>query len=231
MFHPVGPQPPSVYWRRRLLLLSSIALLMILLVLTVKIAASDGGTTPLSVGDSTTPGAGPTTTQRQPQPATHTATKSTGSTGSTGSAPHTSTSAAGSSSSSVASAPCDPTKLSVNAVVGAPSYHVGDQPVVELQVTNPGPKPCVQDLADKQIELRVYNGESRVWGSHDCQIQPGTNVKTLAVNQPVRVAITWSGLTSQPNCAGTRQRVGAGTYTLYALLSGRTGKATTFTIN
>jgi len=222
MFHPVGPQPPSVYWRRRLLLISSIALLIILLVLTVKIAASDGGTTPLSVGDTTTPAAGPTTTHRQTHPATHTTTaKST---------PHTST-AAVSSSSSAGSEPCDPTKLSVNAVVGAPSYRVGDQPVVELQVTNPGPKPCVQDLADKQIELRVYNGESRVWGSHDCQIQPGTNLKTLAVNQPVRVAITWSGLTSQPNCAGTRQRVGAGTYTLYALLSGKTGKATTFTIN
>jgi hypothetical protein len=220
MFHPVGPQPPSVYWRRRLLLISSIALLMILLVLTVKIAASDGGTTPLSVG-STTP-AGGHTTHRQTQPATHTTTQTT---------PHTSSAAGSSGSSSVASEPCVPTKLSVSAVVGAPSYHVGDQPVVELQVTNPGPKPCVQDLADKQIELRVYNGESRVWGSHDCQIQPGTNLKTLAVNQPVRVAITWSGLTSQPNCAGTRQRVGAGTYTLYALLSGKTGKATTFTIN
>jgi hypothetical protein len=45
------------------------------------------------------------------------------------------------------------------------------------------------------------------------------------------VAIRWSGLTSQPNCAGTRQRVGAGTYTLYAVLAGHTGTATTFTIS
>jgi hypothetical protein len=119
----------------------------------------------------------------------------------------------------------------VSALAGQATYHVGDQPVLELQVVNPGPKPCVQDLADKQIELRVYNGESRVWGSHDCQIQPGTNLRTLAVNQPVRVAITWSGLTSQPSCAGTRQRVGAGNYTLYAVLAGKTGKAATFTIN
>jgi hypothetical protein len=121
--------------------------------------------------------------------------------------------------------------LSVVAVVGQTTYTVGDQPLLELQVTNTGPKPCVQDLADKQIELRVYNGESRVWGSHDCQIQPGSDTKTLASRTPVRVAITWSGLTSQPGCAGTRQRVGAGTYTLYALLSGRTGRATQFTIS
>lgn len=98
-------------------------------------------------------------------------------------------------------------------------------------MTNTGTKPCVQDLADREVELRVYNGESRVWGSHDCKIEPGTNDRTLAVQTPVRVAITWSGLTSQPNCAGTRQRVGAGTYTLYAVLSGQTGKATQFSIS
>jgi hypothetical protein len=229
MFHPVGSQPPSVYWRRRLLLLSSIALLMILLVLTVKIAASDGGTKPLSVGGTTTPGAG-TSTHHQPKPAPHTSARTT---------PHPTTSAASGSgsgsssgsSSAAAPGPCTAGKLSVSAVAGQATYHVGDQPVLELQVINQGPKPCVQDLADKQIELRVYNGESRVWGSHDCQIQPGTNLRTLAVNQPVRVAITWSGLTSQPNCAGTRQRVGAGNYTLYAVLAGKTGKAATFTIN
>jgi hypothetical protein len=224
MFHPIGPQPPSVYWRRRLLLLSSIALLMILLVLTVKIAASDGGTTPQAGSGSshtstttTTPPAHPTT-----HPATHTQSRTSS---------HTSSASSSHSSSAAAPQPCDPSKLAVAAVVGKSSYHIGDQPVLELQVTDTGPKPCVQDLADRQIELRVYNGESRVWGSHDCQIQPGTMPRTLAVNQPVRVAITWSGLTSQPNCAGTRQRVGAGTYTLYALLSGKTGKAATFTIS
>jgi hypothetical protein len=120
--------------------------------------------------------------------------------------------------------------LKIEAVAGDATYHVGEQPVLELQVTNTGSAPCVQDLADRQVELRVYNGESRVWGSHDCQIQPGTNEKVLAVNMPVRVAITWSGLSSQPHCAGTRQRVGAGTYTLYPLLAGKTGAATQFTI-
>ena len=51
------------------------------------------------------------------------------------------------------------------------------------------------------------------------------------VHRPVQVAVTWSGLTSQPKCAGTRQRVGAGTYTLYAVLSGKTGTAKQFTIS
>ena len=116
-------------------------------------------------------------------------------------------------------------------MAGKSSYKVGDHPLLQLQVVNKGPASCIQDLADKQIELRVYNGESRVWGSHDCQVEPGSNDRMLAVGSPVRVAITWSGLTSRPGCAGTRQRVGAGTYTLYAYLSGRNGKATQFTIS
>jgi hypothetical protein len=121
--------------------------------------------------------------------------------------------------------------LQVAAVASRPNFAVGAEPVLELQVTNTGDAPCVQDLADSQVELKVYNGESRVWGSHDCQIEPGTNPMTLEVGQPVRVSVTWSGLSSQPHCAGTRQRVGAGTYTLYAALSGHTGKATTFTLS
>jgi hypothetical protein len=135
--------------------------------------------------------------------------------------------------SSAPSAPprCTPTALKVAAVVGQPSYHVGEKPMVLLQVTNIGSAPCVQNLADSQVELRVYNGESRVWGSHDCTVQPGTADRTLAVGQPVRVSVIWSGLSSQPKCAGTRQRVGAGAYTLYALLSGHQGSAAQFSIS
>jgi hypothetical protein len=119
----------------------------------------------------------------------------------------------------------------VAAVVDKPNYQVGQQPMVLLQVTNVGSAPCVQNLADSQVELRVYNGESRVWGSHDCTVQPGVADHTLAVNQPVRVSVVWSGLSSQPKCAGTRQRVGAGTYTLYALLSGQEGTAAQFSVS
>lgn len=130
-----------------------------------------------------------------------------------------------------APAACSPAQVSVSAVPAATHFRVGDEPQLMLQVTNNGPRPCVQDLSDSQVELRVYNGESRVWGSHDCEIQPGTADRTLAVGQPVRVSIVWSGLSSQPKCAGTRQRVGAGTYTLYAYLSGRTGTAAQFSIS
>jgi hypothetical protein len=220
MFHPVGPHPPSVYWRRRLVLLGTIALVVVLIVLTVKTATS--GSEPTAAGSAPSTPTTHSSSTAPPASSTH-ATTHRASTSTKPSSRH--------SSNSPAPQPCAPKDLAVQAVAAQSTYHVGDKPVLELQVTNTGAGPCVQDLADKQIELRVYNGESRVWGSHDCQIQPGTNPRTLAPHNPVRVAITWSGLSSQPRCAGTRQRVGPGTYTLYALLSGKTGKATQFTIS
>jgi hypothetical protein len=102
--------------------------------------------------------------------------------------------------------------------------------VLILQVTNNGATNCTQDLADSQVELRVYNGAARVWGSHDCHVEPGAAVKTLVADTTVGVQVTWSGLSSQPGCAGTRQRVGAGTYTVYALLAGTQGTPAQFTI-
>lgn len=126
--------------------------------------------------------------------------------------------------------PCMPSVLSVAARTPQPTYQIGQQPDLEIQVTNTGEAPCVANLSDSQIELLVYNGESRVWGSHDCQVQPGNSPVTLAPQKSVRRSIRWSGLSSQPRCAGSRQRVGAGTYTLRARFGPTEGHAATFGI-
>jgi len=218
MLHPIGSRPPAVYWRRGLAL--CVALLG-LIGLTAWVLRPGG--------DKSAAAPSPTHSSRQSSSSsTHPTTS-----GATTKHPTTSAKAtkSGGPSHSAAPAACTTAALKVAAVVGRSSYSVGDQPVVMLQVTNTGRAPCVQDLADSQVELRVYNGESRVWGSHDCSIQPGTSERMLAVGAPVRVSIVWSGLSSQPKCAGTRQRVGAGTYTLYALLSGHEGVAAQFAVS
>ncbi|WP_460604631.1 hypothetical protein [Jatrophihabitans fulvus] len=219
----MGNLPPSVYWRRRILVIGSVVLLLLLLVLTVRAVTGGGGTTPVADGSSTPTGA-----------STVAPTTSGGRSTTRGSSTEREATARSSSSmprTSAAPKQCAKADLAVQAVVGKSTYKVGDKPVVELQVTNVGAKPCIQDLADQQVVLKVYNGESRVWGSHDCEVQKGTNERTLPVRKPVRVSITWSGQTSQEGCKGTRQRVGVGTYTLYATLAGKDGKAAQFSIS
>lgn len=234
MFSPVGNLPPSVYWRRRLFVVGAGILLILLIVLTVSVVAGGGdGQQPLA--GEPTQSATPSTTGAASTPTGSTPAASSPSS-STASSPATSgpaTSRPGGVVPPASSMPpvrCAASNLGVQAVVGQTKYEVGQRPVVSMQVTNTGSRPCVQDLADKQIVLRLYNGQSRVWGSHDCEIQPGTTDRTLPMNQPVRVSITWSGSTSQEGCKGPRQRVGAGTYTLYASLAGKSGKAASFTI-
>jgi hypothetical protein len=126
---------------------------------------------------------------------------------------------------------CSTGQLSIGASTDAKSYSVTDSPNLALVVTNKGPAPCLTDLSDGKIELRVYSGSARVWGSHDCQIQPGTSPAMLPVSRPTTRVIEWSGLSSQPGCAGVRQRVPAGTYSVIPYLNGQRGSPAGFTFS
>lgn len=223
MFHPIGSQPPSVYWRRRLIVVAAAVLLVVLVVLTANALGGNDGRA--STAPSSSPSRVSPTSQAAAAPAS--AAKTSRSSG----AKSPSSAAATSRSTTQPIGRCTPAALAVVAAVGQPTYKVGQNPLLQLQVTNTGTRPCVQDLADAQVELRVYNGESRVWGSHDCKTQPGTLDRTLSPNVAVKVAISWTGLSSQKGCKGTRQHVGAGSYTLYALLGGHMGKAAQFSIS
>lgn len=197
------------------------ASLIVLIAITIYVLKPGGKNEPLKTTAADRSTQATTTTPVTPTPHTSTSSSSNDS----------SRTAQGSSSSAVPG-PCALATLSVKSVVGGSGkFKVGDQPVLMLEVTNTASTACVQDLADSQVELKVYNGESRVWGSHDCRVEPGTAPSTLTAGQSVRVSITWSGLSSQPKCEGTRQRVGAGTYTLYTTLSGKQGTAANFSIS
>lgn len=211
---PVGNLPPSVYWRRRALVVLP---LLFLLILTFYVACLPGGSDPQAGASS-------------PIASTSSLAPSTSPTPSTSANAGTTPTPTASTPGVVAPAACVATSLQVVAVTSAPSYAVGSEPVLSLQVTNTGMTPCTQDLADPQVVLTVSNGDARVWGSHDCKVQPGTNVAVLTPNAPVKLSITWTGLSSQPGCTAQRVRVAAGTYTLQATLGAITGAPATFTL-
>ena len=210
-----------MYWRRRLFVGFAVVALIALIIVSAKVALGGGGNTPIAGGTSSSSPIvhSPTTPRPSTSAVTHTSSSAVV-------APPDSEAGSGSAMPQ----PCVASQLSVAATTGAPTYDVGAQPVLSLQVTNTGTASCTQNLADSQIVLTVYNGLSRVWGSHDCEIQPGTDLRTLTVNAPVVISVVWSGRSSEPECAGVRQQVGAGSYTLIPALSGHTGKAAPFAI-
>jgi hypothetical protein len=210
MLRPVGTLPPAVYWRRRLAVAAAIVALIAVTLYAVWPSGSKHK--PAAARNTGSGHAAPSVA------ATANAALPAGRSVQTAAPPPATPS------------PCDLTKLQISATTSALTYAVGDSPTLYLQVVNPGPTQCVVDLSDQQILMQVYNGQSRVWGSHDCQVQPGTTPRTLPVSVPVRVGVRWSGLSSEAQCAGTRQRVPVGIYTLYVQLAGADGKVSMFTI-
>lgn len=97
-------------------------------------------------------------------------------------------------------------------------------------MTNISAKPCQHDLADEQIELVLRSGGARVWGSQDCETQPGTDLVTLQPGKAVARGVAWSGKTSEPHCAGSRRYPTKGRYQLFAYLSGERSKPLTLTL-
>src|SRR5262249_11225780 len=105
-----------------------------------------------------------------------------------------------------------------------PAYRVGETPVLKLSVRNTGLEPCVRDVGPRQQEMLLYDGTTRIWSSNDCYPDGGTDVRTLAPGESVSATVVWSGLSSQPGCAGARTRVRAGTYQLVARVGSATSK-------
>jgi hypothetical protein len=218
MMHPVGDEPPSVYWRRRLAVFTVVALAFLTM---YAVLYRGGGKSTPAASASTTPSrttTSPIPPKSSPSVTSVAATQPTSAPSITPAPP----------ASPVA---CAVAALSISAGSNAKSYPAGATPVLSLQVTNKGALPCIEDLSDSKIELRVFSGGARVWGSHDCAVAPGTSLQTLPVGKVVRRTVQWSGLSSQPGCAGERQRVPAGTYTVTALLAGHAGTTATFTLN
>jgi hypothetical protein len=205
MLQPVGSLPPATYWRRRL---AVAGLLVGLVALTWYV---------LFGGSGKSDGTAAPTSHSSASSSSHSSPPSTTVTSTTAKPPPL-------------GARCTASALTVAAATGKPAYRVGQEAALYLVVTNTGNSPCVQDLADQQVELTVFTGDVRVWGSHDCQVQPGTAPQRLAPNKPVRVELIWTGKTSQPGCGGTRLQVQPGTYRLYAALNGTRSAPVTFIV-
>ena len=223
MLHPVGRLPARVYWRRRLVFVG-LPVLGIVLILWATLSGGGSGSSASNTSNTTS------RTTATATPTTSPVSRDSVSIG-VSTTSRTTTSAATSVSASVAGKGfCTTSDLSVVAGTAEKSFAVKSRPGLSMLVTNTSTSPCKIDAADKNVEWRIYSGDVRVWGSHDCAVEPGSKVVTLRASQPVTLTIIWSGLTSAPKCAGTRIAVQAGTYRLYAYLDGKRSAPRAFTI-
>lgn len=115
---------------------------------------------------------------------------------------------------------------------GAPTYGVGEHPLLRLLVVNTGDVPCTRDVSRKLRELVITtaHGRKRLWSSNDCYSPTEHDRRTLAPGKPLRFSLNWAGRTSAPGCPLARTTVEAGTYRVIGRLGELTGPPARLTL-
>ncbi|MFC9892850.1 hypothetical protein ACFVMC_04070 [Nocardia sp. NPDC127579] len=219
MLEPTGPLPPEIYWRRRVFAIGILVFAVALVIWLVMMIARGGGD---PSGD--------------PKPAAASATSAEAKPGETKPS-YTTDAAAPSASASAPAAPvaqgqCSDQSLAVKVTVEQPTYKSGEQPVFGIVITNISSTPCSRDVGSglQQISVFSLDGQKRLWSSTDCYPDGQPDVRTLNRGEQAAFQVTWSGSTSQPNCAGARVPVHSGAYSVVAQLGSVRSAAEPFNI-
>lgn len=211
---PHGPLPPQIYWRRRGLAIA-IAVVVIGAVAAVVITVltgSAGADTKNAAKPASPPAAAPPNPQPEvkspitplppPVPEIPTAT------------------------AAVMPPPvlkdgddCPDSTLAVKGITSQPQYVVGEQPKFTMVVTNIGLVGCQRDVGAAVLAAYVYSLDNqRLWSNLDCAPSNESLIKKFSPGEQVTTEVTWTGMSSAPQCPLPRQPIGPGTYNLVVQL-------------
>ena len=134
LWHPIGPERASVYWRRRIVLLAFVAGVPLLALVVVNAFGQPGAGSL---------GAGP----------------SANASGSASSADPSRSSVP----TNTEPMECADDAIEVSADTDASTYRVGEGAVLTLRITNTSGAPCLRDIGPKANELEITSGGYQVW--------------------------------------------------------------------
>lgn len=202
LIHPVGPEPPGVYWLRRAAFVLAIVTLALGMWWGIDaIRQSDNPPTPAasasaapsaqaSAGQSAEAGAASQEASAEPTPEPTVVAED--------------------------SKECPDTAIVVEAKSDAKSYPVDSTPRLTMTITNAGDISCTRDVGTKANELEITSGGFHVWSSDDCAKNSKSKVVTLRPGDTVASSITWDGRLSQKGCPNQGKFAKAGRYDLIA---------------
>ncbi|KQS17443.1 hypothetical protein [Frigoribacterium sp. Leaf186] len=207
--NPVGPQPPSVYWRRRAVLaLGLIAVVVIIVLIVVRPGSGSAepgaaATTSAPAGDAATPSPAPSETAPAADATADPADDPTDD------------AAAGASDAPT----CSARDIDLKPVTDKTNYAATELPQISMTITNSGRSDCSIDLGSAQQTLVVSSGEEQYWSSKDCQVNGTNQVVTLTAGQTLSTpAIAWDRTRSSAETCESASRTpvtaGGATYRL-----------------
>lgn len=187
--HPVGPEPPAVYWRRRLLV--GLAILVALIIVVVMLWPGGGSDSkPLTLG---TPSASPTASV----------------------SPSTSPSVSG-SPSPTAGAECPDDAIKVTAEIAKQTNPVGSPIQFTMLIANTSTETCSRNVGPRVNTMVVTSGGYHAWSSDDCNPGGGDQIVSIPPNGAYKVTATWNQVLTQPGCPSGQGKAQAGSYSVVA---------------
>lgn len=206
--NPVGPQPPSVYWRRRAVLALGLIAVVVIIVLIV-VRPGSGSAEPGAAATTSAPPAAEATPSPEPSE-TAPAADATADPG------DDSTDAAAGASDAPT---CSARDIDLEPVTDKTTYAATELPQISMTITNSGRSDCSIDLGSAQQTLVVSSGEEQYWSSKDCQVNGTDQVVTLTAGQTLSTpAIAWDRTrSSSETCESTSRTpvtAGGATYRL-----------------
>ncbi|WP_417235578.1 hypothetical protein [Arthrobacter sp.] len=213
---------PEVFRRRRIV--AAVALLVILALLAWAVIAVAG----LFAG-----GHDEAATQDTPAPVT--SPSASGSTAPSASASATSSpspsfGAAEGSSSAVAGPECASDDIELRSSTDKSTYSSGEDPVLEMKITNSGTEDCSLNVGTSQQEFNIVSGSDRIFSTTDCRANATDSVMTLKAGATESARFTWERLRSAPGCKKVTTKPRPGTYTFTAKLGAVESDKATFSL-
>lgn len=119
-----------------------------------------------------------------------------------------------------ASGECADQSLAIKVSVAQPTYRAGAEPVFGIVITNISGEPCTRDMGSglQRVSVQTLDGGRQLWASTDCYPDGEPDLRTLDRGEQAAFTVTWTGTTSQPECAGERVQVPSGAYHVVAQL-------------
>lgn len=178
LLHPIGPEPPVVYWVRRVAIVLVALTVILSIIWLVGALRGDGDSTASPVSSaSAMPSASPGAATAGPtEPAA--------------------------SASPVSTEPveCKDADIEVSASTDSSAYQIGETPRLTLTITNSGDVACLRDVGPKANALEITSGGYHVWSSDDCNPNDKSKVVTLKPDESFAASIAWNGKVTQKGC-------------------------------
>lgn len=213
LLSPVGPEPPSVYWKRRALVIGG-ALLVIIGLIMLWPSGGDPEPTAADAGTSPTAAAVPS---GSPTPG-----------GATGASPTPSASASPSGPATVTD--CLDSEIEVQTKVDTPAPKVGAPVSFTMTIANTSGVPCTRDVGAAVNQFTITSGGYRVWSSDDCNPGGQNQIETIPPGQAFAVQAAWPTVITTPGCPTPQQPAQPGTYDVSGTNGTVTGVATRFSL-